>query len=158
MRTSPARHARSSRSQGFTLWELTIVLAVMAVAATLAAPAFARFGTEQPAGAADAVINLLRDARKASLDFNANVTVRLDPKTLRYQVDTAGVGGFGQLADGTLDMGLTRTLESPQPRVAFVFTPTGATFADSVIVRGGVVPMVVHVDAWSGVAHVDTLK
>lgn len=135
-----------------------MVLAVMAVAATLAAPAFARFGSEQPAGAGDAVMKLLRDARKASLDLDANVTVRLDPKTLHYQVDTAGIGGFGRMTDGTLEMGLTETLESPTPRLAFVFTPTGATFGDSVIVRGGPVPMVVHVDAWSGVAHADTLR
>jgi prepilin-type N-terminal cleavage/methylation domain-containing protein len=143
--------------RGFTLWELTMVLAVMAIAATLAAPAFARFGSEQPAGAGDAVINLLRDGRKAALDFNATVTIRLDPKSLRYQVDTAGVGGFGRLAEGTLDMGLTQTLESPSPRLAFVFTPNGATFADSVIVRGGQVPLIVRVDPWSGVAHADTL-
>ncbi len=134
-----------------------MVLAIMAIAATLAAPAFARFGSEQPAGAGDALINLLHDARKASLQYDATVTVRLDPTSLRYSVDTAGVGGFGRLADGTLDMGLTQTLESTLPRLAFVFTPTGATLADSVIVRGGRVPLVVHVDPWSGVAHADTL-
>lgn len=143
--------------RGFTLWELTIVLAVMAIAATLAAPAFARFGSEQPAGAGDALVTLLRNARKLSLEHNVTVTLRLDPKSLRYQVDTAGAAGFGRLADSTLDMGLTQTLESPDPRLSFVFTPTGATLADTVIVRGASVPLVLHVDPWSGVAHVDTL-
>ena len=36
---------RASHPVGFTLWELTMVLLVMAIAATLAAPAFARLGT-----------------------------------------------------------------------------------------------------------------
>ena len=60
-----------------------MVLLIMAIAATLSAPAFARLGTERPATAADAMIGLLRDARKASIQFNATATLRLDPKTLR---------------------------------------------------------------------------
>ena len=35
------------------------------------------------------MIGLLRDARKASIDYNATVTLRIDPKTLKYQVDTS---------------------------------------------------------------------
>ena len=56
-----------------------MVLLVMAIASFLAVPAFARFGAEQPTRGADRMIGLLRDARKASLDFNATVTLRLDP-------------------------------------------------------------------------------
>ena len=40
-----ARNVRLQRRTGFTLWELTMVLLIMAIAATLAAPALARFGT-----------------------------------------------------------------------------------------------------------------
>jgi len=134
-----------------------MVLLVMAIAATLAAPAFARFGAEQPSRGADQFIGLLRDARKASLDFNATVTLRVDPKTNKYQVDTSTVSGSGVLATGILDMGMTEMLVSDQPRLSYVFRPTGAAFADTVVVRGGEVPLVVRVDPWSGVAHADTL-
>jgi prepilin-type N-terminal cleavage/methylation domain-containing protein len=150
------RAARGGRS-GFTLWELTMVLLVMAIAASLAAPAFARFGTDQPAGAADRLIGLLRDAHKASIDFNATVTLRMDPKTLKYQLDTSGVSGSGRLAEGTLDLGLTQTLVTDEPRLRYVFRPSGVAFADTVIVRGGNVPLVVRVDPWSGVARADSL-
>jgi prepilin-type N-terminal cleavage/methylation domain-containing protein len=150
------RAARGGRS-GFTLWELTMVLLVMAIAASLAAPAFARFGTDQPAGAADRLIGLLRDAHKASIDFNATVTLRMDPKTLKYQLDTSGVSGSGRLAEGTLDLGLTRTLVTDEPRLTYVFRPSGVAFADTVIVRGGNLPLVVRVDPWSGVARADSL-
>ncbi len=61
------------------------------------------------------------------------------------------------LAEGTLDLGLTQTLETDQPRLRFVFRPTGAAFADTVVVRGGDVPLVVRVDPWSGVARADSL-
>jgi prepilin-type N-terminal cleavage/methylation domain-containing protein len=149
--------AASGRRPGFTLWELTMVLLVMAIAATLAAPAFARFGTDQPSGAADKLIGLLRDARKASIDFNATVTLRMDPKTLRYQLDTSGVSGSGRLAEGTLDLGLAATLVTDEPRLRYVFRPSGVAFADTVIVRGGNVPLVVRVDPWSGVARADSL-
>jgi prepilin-type N-terminal cleavage/methylation domain len=149
--------AASGRRPGFTLWELTMVLLVMAIAATLAAPAFARFGTEQPTGAADKLIGLLRDARKASIDFNATVTLRMDPKTLRYQLDTSGITGSGRLAEGTLDLGLAATLVTDEPRLRYVFRPSGVAFADTVIVRGGNVPLVVRVDPWSGVARADSL-
>ena len=134
-----------------------MVLLIMAIAASLAAPAFARFGTDQPTGPADKFIALLNDARKASIKYNATVTLRMDPKSLRYQVDTSGVRGAGRLAEGTLDMGLMATLDTPEPRLRYVFRPTGVAFADTVVVRGGDLPRTVRVDPWSGVAHADSL-
>ena len=120
-------------------------------------PAFSDFGRDpQPTGA-DAMLGLLKDARKAAIDFNANVTLRLDPTTLAYELDTSGVKGYGVLATGTLDIGLARTLVTDQPRLQYVFRPTGATFADTVVVRGGPVPLTIRVDPCSGVAHADSL-
>ena len=152
----PLKSRAPRRRSGFTLWELTMVLLVMSIAATLAAPAFVRFGTEKPAGAADAMLGLLHDARKMSIDHNATVTLRLDPKTLRYELDTAGAYGFGIAAFGTLDLGITQSLVTDQPRLQYIFRPTGAAFADSVVIHGADIPWVVRVDAWSGVARADS--
>jgi Tfp pilus assembly protein FimT len=134
-----------------------MVLAVMAISATLAAPAFVRLGTEQPTRGADQVVQLLQDARKAAIKYDATVTLRLDPKTLKYQVDTATVVGASMLAQGTLDIGMGEKLESELPRLVYVFRPSGAAYADTVLVRGGMVPLVIRVDPWSGVARADTL-
>src|ERR1700749_5054813 len=95
------RASGGARRAGFTLWELTMVLLVMSIAATLAVPAFARLGSERPATAADAMLGLLHDARKAAIDYNATTTVRVDPKTLKYEIDTSSAAGFGVLASGT---------------------------------------------------------
>ena len=154
-RRSIACDAWATRT-GFTLWELTMVLLIMAIAATLAAPALARFGTEMPPGGADAMLGLLRDTRKAAIDFNATATLRLDPKTLRYEVDTATAFGMAPLATGTLDLGLSSTIATDQPRLQFVFGPTGAAFADTAVVHGGRIPLIVRVDPWSGVARADS--
>jgi len=149
--------ASLSARRGYTLWELTMVLLVMTIAAMLAVPAFSDFGRNpQPTGA-DAMLGLLKDARKASIDFKATVTLRLDPATLRYELDTSSVSGYGVLAAGTLDLGLSRTLITDQPRLQYVFRPTGAAFGDTVVVRGGPVPLTIRIDAWSGVAHADSL-
>jgi hypothetical protein len=102
------------------------------------------------------MIGLLHDARKAAIDYDATVTLRLDPKTLKYQADTSGVNGFGTLAAGYLDLGLAQTLVSDEPRLQYVFRPTGAVFADTVVVRGGPVALIVRVDPWSGVARADS--
>ena len=133
-----------------------MVLLVMAIAATLTAPAFARLGTQQPTKGADQILGLLHDARKAALDYNATVTLRLDPKTRKYQLDTATVIGTGTLAAGILDMGTSETLVSDQPRLVYVFRPTGAAYADTVLVQGAEAPLIVRVDPWTGVARADT--
>lgn len=156
MRRAVSPEVCAKRRAGFTLWELTMVLLVMAIAATLAAPAFVRLGTEPIPGGADAVLNLLHDARKAAVDYNATVTLRIDPTTLVYRLDTATVYGAGVLDSGALDLGLSHRLDTTAPRLQYVFQPTGATFADTVVVRGGDVPLIVRVDPWSGYARADS--
>jgi prepilin-type N-terminal cleavage/methylation domain-containing protein len=149
-------HARRRRARGFTLWELTMVLLVMAISAALVAPAYARLGTEQPSNAADKVVGLLRDSRRVALDNDVTSILRLDPKTLNYRLDTMGVGGTAAFASGTLDLGLTETLADDQARLQFLFRPTGAAFADTVVVHGADIPWIVRVDPWSGVARADS--
>ena len=134
-----------------------MVLLVLAVAATLAAPAIARLGQDQPPGAADRVLALLHDTRKVALETHATAILRIDPKTLRYEVDTISLEGSGLFISGTLDLDLTQTLVTDRPRLQYIFRPTGVTFADTVMVRGGDRPLIVRVDPWSGVARADTL-
>jgi hypothetical protein len=45
------------------------------------------------------------------------------------------------------------TLVTDSPRLVYVFHPTGAAFADTVLVRGAGAAALVSVDAWSGVAY-----
>jgi len=147
---------KASRA-GFTLWELTMVLLILTITAALAAPAIARLGSEQPSGAADRVLGLLHDARKVAIDRHVMTILRIDPKTMRYQLDTVGVSGMGMFADGRLELEMTQTLVTDLARLQYFFQPTGAAFADTVVVHGGERPLTVRVDSWSGVARADTI-
>lgn len=139
--------------RGFTLLEMAIVLAVMAVSAMLVAPAFSRMGEGKPPAVGDDVIKLLTDARRISIDRNETVTLRLDPVSGRYRADTVGVSGSGELGEGTMTLGAQEGLVTDLPRLVYVFHPTGATLADTVLVRGAGAAALVAVDPWSGVAY-----
>jgi hypothetical protein len=52
-----------------------------------------------------------------------------------------------------MTLGAQETLVTDQPRLVFVFHPTGSTFADTVLVRGAGSAMLVSVDPWNGVAY-----
>ena len=135
-----------------------MVLLVMAIAA-IARRACIRALWNGPADGSgrqdDRVYCATRGKRRST--FNATVTLRMDPKTLKYQIDTSGVRGSGRLAEGTLDMGLTATLLTDQPRLSTCSVRPASAFADTVVVRGGNVPLTVRVDPWSGVARADSL-
>ena len=143
----------SARRRGFTLLEMAIVLAVMAVSAMLVAPALSRMGQGKPPGVGDDVVKLLGDARRIAIQRNETVTLRLDPTSGRYRADTVGISGSGELGEGTMNFDAQETLVSDSSRLVYVFHPTGATFADSVLVRGAGASALVFVDKWSGVAH-----
>ena len=143
----------SRTRRGFTLLEMAIVLAIMAVSALLVAPALARMGEGKPPGVGEDVVKLLNDARKIAIARNETVTLRLDPISGRYRADTVGVGGSGELGEGAMTLGAQETLITDLPRLVYVFHPTGATFADTVLVRGAGSSALVSVDPWNGVAY-----
>lgn len=138
--------------RGFTLMEMAVCLVIMAVAAAVVAPAISRLGDGKPESGADKLVALLKQARNLAIERNYLVTVHLDPVTSRFRVDTTGVSGMGVLADSTLDLGDSETLETSLDRLQFTFKPTGAALADTVIVRGIGTTSVLSVDAWTGEA------
>ncbi|MDB4917985.1 MAG: hypothetical protein JWM95_5629 [Gemmatimonadetes bacterium] len=152
--STPGNNGRSPRP-GFTLFEMAIVLAIMALSAALVIPALARLGLDKQPEAAAGVLTLLHDARKTAIDRNTMVSLRIDPVTGRYRADTTGVAGTGKFAEGSIQLDATETLVTEEPRLKFIFRPTGAVFADSVLVRGMGATVLVTVDPWSGLARAD---
>ncbi len=140
------------RRQGFTLLEITMVFAVLAVTALFVIPQWMRANDEPPQDATTAFLALLRDARRVSIEARQRVDVYVDPMSGQYRVDTTGGAGTGVFAEGALAVGALETIESDQDRVRFVFQPTGAAFGDTVVVRGTQGAAQLSVDPWNGTA------
>jgi prepilin-type N-terminal cleavage/methylation domain-containing protein len=135
---------------GFTLWEMSIVLAISAVAALLVIPAWTNLGENQPPEAGNMITSLLRDARRTAISQRQTVIVRIDPATGMFRVDTTGAAGTGLFADGSLTVNAWESLETDLARLTYVFRPTGAAWGDSVVVRGAEQTIVISVNPWSG--------
>jgi prepilin-type N-terminal cleavage/methylation domain-containing protein len=136
--------------RGFTLWEMTIVLALVALGTALVVPNWIDFDASPIPVPGESVVALLRDARRVAIEGKQTVAVRIDPSTRYFRVDTTGVSGTGALVEGELQVGAYEALETDLPRVQFVFLPSGAALGDSVLVRGSDGPFLLTVDPWSG--------
>ena len=140
---------------GFTLWEMALVLAVLGVTLLLAAPALGSFGLKKPRGDAEPLLELLRTARGEAVFASAVVAVRIDPASGTFRMDTTGVNGMGPYASGTIDLGGATVFVTELDRLQFLFQPTGASFSDSVGVRGPGGTQMVKVDTWTGLARAE---
>jgi prepilin-type N-terminal cleavage/methylation domain-containing protein len=138
--------------RGFTLWEMTIVFAIMAVTALIVAPQWLRLGEAPAAATGQPILDALRDARRLAITAHQVVALRIDPSSGRYRVDTSGVAGTGVYFEGELALGALESMESDQARVQYIFRPTGATSSDTLIVRSANGSVLIAVDPWSGVA------
>lgn len=133
-----------------------MVMAILAVLTAVAVPAFVHFGADRPRSSTDLVLDLVNDSRRVAIRHNVMATLLIDPASGHYRVDTVGANGLGVFVEDTLTLGAADRLETPLPRLRYMFRPTGAAFADSVVVRGADVSHVILVDRWSGVAHAHT--
>jgi prepilin-type N-terminal cleavage/methylation domain-containing protein len=139
--------------RGFTLWEIATVMLIIAITASLAAPAFVQFGAARDPSSSDALIKLLHDTRALAIEHSVEARLVIDPKTGHYRVDTSSSFGAGRVAEDSLRLAANEGLVTDLPRLRFVFRPTGAAFGDSVTVRGSDSTRMISVDTWSGVAH-----
>ena len=147
-----ACHRTMRNRRGFTLMEMGVCLVIMAIAAAVVTPAISRMGAGKPENGADKLLKLLQQARNFSIERNYTVNVRIDPVTSRFRVDTSGTNGLGILADSTLDLAASETLETNLDRLQYTFRPTGAVMGDSVIIRGIGTSSLLSVNAFTGEA------
>ena len=111
IRTSPA--GRRAGSAGFTLVELLVVLLIMGLMATIAAPYFGRLGPRLEAKAtARQVVSLLRSARGVAIRDNREVAVVVDLDDRTLSIESGGDSGRGMtVAEGLGLQLLTGTAE-----------------------------------------------
>ena len=147
------RGGRGRARAGFTLMEMAIILVILTVAAAVVIPALSDLGRTRGTTTTDAVLTLLRTARQIAIQQSATVTVLLDPQTGHFRVDSVSATGAGLVIEDSLRLGASDQLETDQPRLRYVFTPSGAAFSDSLVIRGTDSTRTLFVDVWSGIAY-----
>jgi Tfp pilus assembly protein FimT len=133
--------------------ELAIVLVILSIAAAVVVPALTSLGQYRQVTTTDAIITLLKTARQLAIQQSATVTVMLDPQTGHFRVDSVSAMGAGLVVEDSLRLGAMDQLETDQARLKYIFTPSGATFSDSVVIRGMDSTRTLFVDVWSGIPY-----
>jgi prepilin-type N-terminal cleavage/methylation domain-containing protein len=139
--------------RAFTLWEIATVLLIVAIVASLTAPAFVKLGAERDQTSEDVLVKLLRDTRLLAIEHSVEATLIIDPANGHFRVDTTSSFGSGRVIEDTLHFAATEGLESSLPRIRYVFRSTGAAFGDSVTLRGTDSTRTLIIDPWSGMPH-----
>ena len=150
------RRAAAGRvRRGFTLWELVVVMVVLAITLGVGVPAYVRFGAASATTPTDELLDLLRDARASAVRLRATVALVVDPKSGAFRLDTITAAGAGPLRADTLSLDVRRALATDSARLRYLFRPTGAAFGVTVRMRGPAGDRLVVVDAWNGMARAD---
>lgn len=133
--------------RGRTLLEVTVALAITAVAALLVVPRWGARGPDSPEG--DVLLAaLLDDARRQAVLHRQVVTVRLAGAAARVTADTAGTAGAGPWREVVLSPAVVAQLEPPGARVSVTFHPTGVAVGDRLAVRAADGTLRRLPDAW----------
>lgn len=132
--------------QGFTLMELMVVLALFALTAAAALPAFGDATRTTPARrTATEIARILTAGRDMARQRGVPVAVVVSPSTGAYWV--------GDSAPGQLPL-RDASIASASPRIECRFAPTGPATPCTFVVSGGET-VIVRTGIWSGEIRID---
>ena len=171
---------RTMRRAGFTIIEIVVVLLIVSVAAGLAVPAFRSFFAEDDLTTATHKFEtLFAFARDSAIHGGQPVTVLVDSVSGRVWLDTPAPGidpdtmpavrpgsAFGSQAmramrpgterlervdDGEpLDLPSSIRIELTKARARFTFAPSGAAWADSLVLSTSMGTRLLTLNPWTG--------
>ena len=67
--------------RGFTLWEMAMVMVILAVLTAIAVPALVSFGADRPRSSTDLLLDLVNESRRVAIRHNVMTTLIIDPGT-----------------------------------------------------------------------------
>jgi Tfp pilus assembly protein FimT len=153
---------------GFTLMEIVVVFVIVALATALSVPAWRRWFQEDDMTVATRRIEaLFRLARDSAIRGGEPVTVVIDSVTGHVWLDaprppliadsmyaprtTLSVERAAEESKGeSLELPLSVTIELTQARARFEFAPSGAAYADSLVLKAPMGLRLITVNPWTG--------
>lgn len=144
---------RQRARRGFTLIEIIVVLLILSVATVVTLPALLREPVEDEMTVALRTMDsLFRLARDSAARTNAPVTVVLDSATGTAWLLSDLEARQGAVPDGgaVLPLPAAVRLEIARSRARFRLLPTGASYADSLVLRSALTVHTLTLDPWTG--------
>jgi len=135
--------------RGYTLIEMMVVLAILAVMAGAAVPALGVWLDRKPRGV-DAVAELMRDVRARALAEARPVVLNIDSRTGRWLLED----GASDSVEGELRLSGAE-LSTDGERIVIRFSPTGGSEGGKVVVREQGRLDTVRADQWMGEVRID---
>jgi prepilin-type N-terminal cleavage/methylation domain-containing protein len=136
--------------RGYTLVEIVVVLAIVAVVTAVVLPSMLDRPVSAALRSADDVAGIVRAARRAALDRAVPVIVTLAPTTRAYLVETDADDSSTVLAQGVLALAPGARLAAGGAAARIVFDRLGTASPDSVTVIDDDGSVMVTVDRWTG--------
>lgn len=137
------RQTLTQSRSGFTLFELLLVLALMAIMVSMAAPSLAGFGRgRNPDYAAARFVALTHFARSQAISDGATYRLCIDSISRRWWLESQKQGKFEAFEMSglpyTLPEGVSMSTTAPavDGYPAIVFEPTGRTTTGNVVISG----------------------
>lgn len=128
---------------GFTLFELLLVLALMAIVVSMAAPSFSAFGRGRDAEyAASRFVALTHWARSQAISEGATYRISIDSIGRKWAVEIQKQGSFeaASMSGSPYSLPENVNISTDAARVdgfpAIVFEPTGRTTTGTVTISG----------------------
>lgn len=141
--------SRHAARRGFTLLEVSIVLAISAIAALLVMPQWVD-RDDDPVEPPAQVASWLAAARQQAIDARQTVTLHIDARAARVQIDTSGPSGGGVWRSDVLSRELIGAFDPPGARYTFTFRATGAAHGDTIRLRARDGRWHLTIDRWNG--------
>lgn len=158
MRRHSSHRMRRGPPSGHTLWEMLLVLGLLAVIAAIVAPAigFVRSAADESevARTSRSLAAVLGEARLLALEHGSPVDLLLDPAAGRVWMVSRGLDEQRIGTAQQLELPPGVTLLADGARVRFSFDAAGTATPAGITVRGATSGQRVTVDPWSGAADV----
>lgn len=138
-------------SDGFTLVELVVVLAIVGVMASVVTPALRRIGTSEPRDAAEALAAALARTGGLAARRAAPATLQLELASGSYTiVASAAGGGSDTTIGGIVRLDGARLAGGRDGWATVTFDAIGRTSGDAIVIEQGLQRWEVVADPWTG--------